>query len=240
MKTLAQTLSTITATISSQARTTPADQPPTKFSNAAPNGSRQELTTNMETKFDGNQWQQKWLQCSAHHPKVLEAMNQVQVFGFNWYRHGKPKVLVLAGNSGCGKTHMAKHLWRWAMDVAVNAWERGYWIGPPSTAWLTWQEVCDSLESTKMTMEETLRQSCAASLLFVDDAGAESDRFKSGKSIDAFCYLLTRRQGVGHTLITTNHAPGDWAKRWDARVEDRLMRDSVIVDMTGCPSWAMR
>ena len=87
-------------------------------------------------------------------------------------------------------------------------------------------------------MEETLCDACAETLLIVDDIGAESDRFKSGKSTDALAYLLTRRQGRGFTMLTTNIAPTAWASRWDARVEDRLLRKSTVVDMSECPSWA--
>jgi DNA replication protein DnaC len=175
---------------------------------------------------------------SNTHPKVLEACNAVKAFGFDWFQHKRSRRLVLAGHSGCGKTQLAKALYRWASAASMLAWEKRHWSKPPGCGFLLWQEVCDRLEDSRSSMVDLLSDAVTEPLLIVDDIGAESDRFKSGKGVDALGYLLTRRQDSGFTMLTTNVLPDEWHARWDERVRDRLLRESTVVDMSECPSWA--
>ena len=161
----------------------------------------------------------------------------MQDFGFDFFSHKRSRRLVLCGHPGCGKTQLGKALCRWAGAVSMLAWERGHYSSPPGSLFLQWQEVCDRLEDSRASMVQELSEAIESPLLVVDDIGAESDRFKSGKGIDALCYLLTRRQDSGFTLLTTNVLPARWKERWDARVDDRLKRNSEVVDMSQCPSW---
>lgn len=158
--------------------------------------------------------------------------------GFEWFQHKQSRNLILVGHVGCGKTVLGERLIEWARAVAVTSYDRAYWPSPPAVGFLRWQDIADQLETGKQSMEETVAQAAAETLLVIDDIGADSDRFKSGKSTDALAYLLTRRQGRGFTVLTTNIAQEAWASRWDARVEDRLLRNSTVIDMSECPSWA--
>ena len=38
-------------------------------------------------------------------------------------------------------------------------------------------------------------------------------------------------------MITTNIPVGEWGVKFDARIADRLFRNSVIVDLFGLPSY---
>ena len=170
-----------------------------------------------------------------------EASCAVHEFGFAWFLHHRPQKLVLTGPSGCGKTALARALFRWANASAMSAWGQGQ--GPwgetfPRVDFLRWQETSDLLEGAKSSMVEILGDAIAHSMLVIDDIGAESDRFKSGKAIDALGYLLTRRQDFGFTMLTTNIPQDGWKDKWDARVADRLLRDSTIIDMSQVPSWS--
>lgn len=156
----------------------------------------------------------------------------------DWFQHKRARRLVLTGPSGCGKTQLAKAIYRWAMAVSMMAWEKRHWSRPPGAGLIIWQEICDRLEDPRSSMVELLADAVAEPLLIVDDIGAESDRFKSGKSTDALCYLLTRRQDSGFTMLTTNVPPDGWQIKWDERVRDRLLRESTVIDMSECPSWA--
>lgn len=75
------------------------------------------------------------------------------------------------------------------------------------------------------------------SLLILDDVGIETDVFKSGLPTARLCELLNERVGK-FTVITTNVPLGSWAPRWDARVEDRLLRDSMVFEMAA-PSFTI-
>ena len=183
-------------------------------------------------------WQAKWLKLRVCHPTIQEAADATKSFGLSWFRHERARRLVLSGRSGCGKTELAKSLFAWARALSFMSWEKGHYRQPPSVGFILWQEVCDRLEDPRASMTELLADAVNESLLIVDDIGAESDRFKSGKSTDALCYLMTRRQDKGFTFLTTNVPPDGWQTKWDERVRDRLLRDSTVVDMGECPSWA--
>ena len=72
--------------------------------------------------------------------------------------------------------------------------------------------------------EDTIR----SDVVFIDDAGAEEDRFKSGAATRLFGDLLGDLEGK-FVFITMNIPPDQWAEKWDGRVEDRLMRKSPVV-----------
>ena len=81
-----------------------------------------------------------------------------------------------------------------------------------------------------------MADACRADFLVIDDIGAESDRYKSGEAIDKLCQILSRREGM-FTVVTTNVEPSNWSALLDARVADRLLRKSVVVDMFEVPSF---
>ena len=76
-----------------------------------------------------------------------------------------------------------------------------------------------------------------SSLLVLDDIGAENDPWKI--AADRLCQILSRRERK-FTVLTTNIKPADWPVKFDGRINDRLLRNSCIVDLTGVPSFAMR
>lgn len=75
-------------------------------------------------------------------------------------------------------------------------------------------------------------------LVILDDIGAETDQYKSGIPNDKLCQILSRRE-KRFTVVTTNIAPQNWMERFDGRINDRLCRNSVILDISGVPSYAI-
>jgi DNA replication protein DnaC len=73
---------------------------------------------------------------------------------------------------------------------------------------------------------------CNADIVFIDDIGAEEDRFRSGTPTRILGDLLGALEPK-FTFITTNIAPAKWSERWDGRVEDRLLRRNATV----CNLW---
>jgi len=74
----------------------------------------------------------------------------------------------------------------------------------------------------------------AANMVFVDDIGTETDKFRTGIPAQRLCQLLDRCE-FKWLWLTTNKKPRDWAQTWDKRVEDRLLGGEVL-DMDA-PSW---
>lgn len=143
-------------------------------------------------------------------------------------------LLVLAGGTGCGKSHLARGVYRWTSAIAIDAWAAGYWPRQvPSTAFLDWPGFVES------DQDGVARDLAEADLAVLDDVGAEVDRFKNGAPTETLRRFLELRAGR-FTVVTTNVPVSQWDKRWDARVADRLYRRSFIVDMIDMPSWSKR
>lgn len=178
-------------------------------------------------------WQQKWLKLDATAPGVQLMADKCQEFAFRWFLHqdGAHK-LVLAGDTGRGKTHCAKAIARWSDAVRMPAWEHGHWkAGPPSTLYAPWAEIVDTFKEGEY---QAMQDLCSVSLLIIDDLGAEHD--PSRNAVSKLCQVLNRREKL-YTLVTTNILPEHWSKRFDIRVADRLVRDSEIVELRQTPSY---
>ena len=88
-------------------------------------------------------------------------------------------------------------------------------------------------------MADALHWPMDADVLFLDDIGSESDKYRSGETIDALCQVLGRRENKW-TIVTTNYLIEEWPTAFDARVSDRLFRNSIICDLRHSGSYAMR
>lgn len=185
-------------------------------------------------------WERKWLQLDCWHPDVQRMATEVRRFSSRWF-HNKPdgRLLVIAGHTGCGKTHALEKAFHYARTMGLGPCELGHWKAPPRLWQILWPEMAQSLSEAVTPAESIMRDALDSDLLFLDDIGAESDRFKSGHPTDCLCQLLTRRQGK-FTFVTTNIGESEWHKRWDdVRIADRLHRNSIIVDMTQTGSYAL-
>jgi DNA replication protein DnaC len=181
-----------------------------------------------------SKWNDKWLRLDCYHPSLNALAVSVERFCSRWvYNHRPMLLLVLAGDSGTGKTHSAKAIHRFATAASMSAYDLGHWRnGPPDVSYCAWAEFIDAESS----MWE--RQLIETSMAILDDVGSESDRYRSGASVDRLCRILSARDGKS-TVITTNLGVEEWAAR-DKRVADRLLRGSDYVKIEGVQSWALR
>ena len=94
-----------------------------------------------------------------------------------------------------------------------------------------WPSRWHQLERSRDTSRD-LEDLITAEVLFLDDIGAEADRFKSRESTAILCDLLGARE-MRFTFITTNIHRDKWEEHWDMRVADRLARnDAAHVDLS--------
>lgn len=181
-------------------------------------------------------WQRKWLRLDCHCPQIQQLATTTEKFCGRWFRNERNgTLLVLAGNTGVGKTHVASCVYTFSCKLAMTAYERGAWGNAriPSSSYIHFPELVDRVREGKL---EGFTQLCGHDLVVLDDIGAEQDPFKQGA--DKLCQLLTKREGK-FTLVTTNVVPAQWPQKWDLRIADRLMRDSVIVDLFNVPSYSL-
>lgn len=186
------------------------------------------------------EWRQRVLQVVEDCPAMETAAKVAERFCKRFRRDIRKAsdgsirtLLVFVGENGCGKTHLAKRILRYAGGVAVDAWAEGFWPEPPRKAYADWASY---VASERDGIEQDLAE---AHLTIVDDVGAEVDRFKSGEHIEKLRRLLSAREGRW-TVLTTNIRSDEWAKHWDKRVADRLTRSAKVVDLSKLKPWAIR
>lgn len=181
-------------------------------------------------------WQRKWLKLDVWNDGVQTMADAVEKFARGWYSNNKssPKLLVIVGRTGCGKTHCLRAMASWARFASVSAWEAAMWPEPPSVHFCSWPELCeDFARDPKLDLIGDLVQQ---KLLALDDVGAEIDRWKTGEMNVKLQIALDRRSKLW-TAITTNIEPSGWASRWDERIADRLLRNSMVCDVSKVGSY---
>ena len=178
----------------------------------------------------------------CHHTDIQTAADAVQSFCASWAKlspePSESSMLVLQGQSGCGKTRLAKRVYAWALRVALTAYFQSEHVASsiPTVKFIDWSMVCNPERMSEASWIGFLEDIGSDSLVVIDDIGCDVDRFKSGASIERLCMVLNRRSGR-HTMITTNHEVKSWATVFDARVSDRLNRNSRVIEMKS-PSYA--
>lgn len=159
-----------------------------------------------------------------------------QKWASEWFHGTKSKpMLVLVGDPNCAKTHTARALYRFCRAAGIAAYEKRGMpaVSVPSPRFMRWPEL---FHGNPSWADAALEDAFSADPLFIDDIGAEHDPSRIGVSF--LCQILSRREWE-HTLVTTNIQPEAWTERFDARVADRLMRYSNVIDLTGVESYAL-
>jgi DNA replication protein DnaC len=180
------------------------------------------------------------MELDCWHPKLKELAAAAEKFCGRWFRRETARpLLVLVGKPGCGKTHVAVRVARFAMAAAGLAYEKGagrtWRDSVPCVMSKSWPEVADRFGRYGESAE--LDDMKAADLLVLDDIGAEDDSFK--KASNKLCQLLSVREKK-FTVVTTNVQPANWGKVFDVRIADRLLRRSTVVDLTEVDSYATK
>jgi DNA replication protein DnaC len=175
------------------------------------------------------------------HPDLQFAADEVQFFCNRWMLGNQNEsMLILIGEPGCGKTHLLRAVERFARGAQAMAHqkrsERSQDVRAkvPSVMYAYWPTIASDLAKGH---DWPMQDATDADLLLWDDLGSESDPWKNIS--DRACQILSRRERK-FTLITTNIGQQNWETRFDSRINDRLLRNSIIVDLSAVPSYATR
>lgn len=181
-----------------------------------------------------NAWQRKWLALEVTHERLVKLATEAMFFCQRWVQQSpEGRLLYIHGISGNGKTHVGEAIARYcrmSSHYALRAMP-AHRTTMPSTGSYRWPELANDFRNKN---ESVLPDLFEADCLFLDDVGAEDDPWKV--VLDKFYQVLSRRENK-FTVITSNIAPPDWATQ-EPRITDRLLRNSVIVDLKGVPSYA--
>lgn len=171
------------------------------------------------------------------HPDVATMARAAEWFCKACLRDNRSKGnwLVLTGDTGIGKTHVAKKVAAYIRTHQIEAYASG-WIHTDnlfSPVFARWDTIADA--SDKEFSELLDYEVRGAWLIVLDDIGAETDRFKSGVPEARLKAILDACERKW-LLMTTNVHPDSWEERWGRRVQDRL-RDAIIITLAGVPSY---
>lgn len=170
------------------------------------------------------------------HPLLQTLADAAEAFCGRWFNHDTNKsLLVIVGDFGSGKTHTAKGIYRFALSASMAAFETKKWPGGrfPQSLYLSWPETASKFGERNFS---AMVDAFDSDLVIIDDIGAENDPWKL--CADRLCQILSRREQM-FTVVTTNVQPASWSERFDGRINDRLLRNSVVIDLTSVQSFAM-
>lgn len=190
----------------------------------------------------------------THHPKVEGAIRAVVA----WYNRGSG-ALILAGNPGCGKTHLAKVVYekygglgivtRWHQaefgNWQVEQFQNAVFYSEPEMFAAIRQSYGNQDGKGKSRTEAGIIRDCQESELFIlDDLGVAHIKDESlGWAQDIYWRLFDARMDK-FTLVTTNLTISEWCTRIGRRAFSRLMQalgsEAAVVDMFGIPDYRLR
>jgi len=141
--------------------------------------------------------------------------------------------LILAGDSGTGKSHIAKAL----LLIACQQQYRCRY----TTASNMLKELISGLSDD--TLEVKLRKYVSPEILLIDEVGFDRLEQESSKNASLFFKAIDGRYSNGSTIITSNidfKDLGDYLGDpvVTTAIVDRMIHHSIIISITG-PSWRM-
>ncbi len=183
------------------------------------------------------EWRQAHLGLDETHPKVAAMAMSAEKFIRSALRdlRGGKTWLIITGQTGCGKTHVAERLrYYWDANL-IDAWSRGWVRGShlPACSFLDWIRVASESDAAfEARMNDELFD---ARFAVIDDLGAESQKYKNGETAARLLRVLNIMDGRW-LLVTMNVEPANWERAWGKRVADRLMSGARL-SMFEVPSY---
>lgn len=105
-------------------------------------------------------------------------------------------------------------------------------MSTPSVCFVSWPEIVDGFKRDEWMVLEDMQ---AASLLIVDDIGAEHDPSKIG--LEKLYVLLNRRE-YSWNMFSTNVSREHWKEKFERRIASRLYRNSEHIDLSQVPDFS--
>lgn len=157
----------------------------------------------------------------GHHPKVADL-----AIAAEWYVRAmsvndlsKGRCLAITGSPGCGKTKVARAIYRFARSFGADILlehKAPHW----ATQWIDWPTIAEADDESDF--EEGLRKISEATFVVIDDVGSETDRFKSGLPASRLRRVLTLLERERWAVITSNLTRSQLFDLYDVRVADRF------------------
>ena len=179
-------------------------------------------------------YRQKILRLDESTPEALKLARYVEAFirSAALNRRAKGTWMVVTGPTGIGKTHALRHAKAFLANHAVDFWSNKLWPSIPCTLFATWSRI---VSFERVDWENWLYDLRSAQMIFLDDVGSETDKFKTGEPAERFRIVLEICE-KRFLLVSMNVSPTLWTSAWDSRVNSRLHR-AVCLDLTHAPDF---
>lgn len=193
-------------------------------------------SVNLKKRSD---WLAKWMRLEPTHYQLKVAMVQIYNICSEYAKSpARGKTIVIFGENGSGKSHIAKAVCQWAnavkmrIPLVIDHSENGT-VSTASARFVNWAEVVDGFKPPRCDYQiiEDL-QNCT--MLVIDDLGAEHDPSQIG--VEKLYVTLNRRE-FNWNIITTNVLPAQWKEKFERRVSSRLFRNAQHIDLSQVPDY---
>jgi DNA replication protein DnaC len=200
---------------------------------------------------------------TGHHPKVANAVKMARAWADRKRAGYEDTSLILAGDNGTGKTHIARAIW-WSITQAVTD-DKGQALADyqrvPAGKFYMSNELIALMGNSRDEFTGVLvpaspnRVLGTPPMLVIDDLGSEQvipfvakddqEAERQARLFKVIDYCYSRQVSV---IVTTNLSIADFQKFVGRRSWDRLVEmaprlpngDSFIVDLFGVPSYRLR
>lgn len=171
------------------------------------------------------------------HPQINVAREAMHNFCSEMAQNpARGRLVILFGENGSGKTHLAKCVSRWFASVALQL----PWVNDctdhvrrPHRVFVNWAEAVDNFQKRQETgIFDALK---SADLAILDDIGAEHDPSAYGREQ---LYLILNKREHRWTLITTNVERAHWDEKFERRIASRLFRNAEHIDFSRVPDFS--
>lgn len=143
---------------------------------------------------------------------------------FSFQQGHRPKNLLLHGDTGIGKTHLAVSV----LKVVIEKENSGLFISLPLL--LTFiKNTYSKYDDSGMTVVDIFKKMKEIDLLVIDDMGAEAG---SNHDIQKIFELLDNRLGKP-TIFTTNLNYEQFSETFGKRNTSRILKDTIIIKLDG-------
>jgi hypothetical protein len=171
------------------------------------------------------EWQRKFLDFEVTHSELQLMADTIQEWWMTFFRRDLQacKLLTIAGPVRTGKTRAARKIC-WLADHFD--WSKSGWSHRPRIHWEEFAGIA-TIEIREFERWMYGHKLCPVDMLFLEDVGAEIDRYRSDEPTERLRQILNLFEDRW-VFITTNISPQLWEDRWDQRVAARMIEGHVI------------